>query len=120
MNEPLSSLLYPLGITPQYTGYYYIICAVELAAADPSHLVLVTKDLYPTVAARYSSTACRVERNLRQMADLAWRTNPHLLETMAEHPLLRRPRASQFIAILTNQYRMMLSREDSNGQQRLF
>ncbi len=121
MNELLSSLLYPLGVTAQYTGYYYTVCAVELATADPSHLIMVTKDLYPTVAGRFSSTASRVERNLRHMADLAWRTNPKLLETMAGHPLPQRPCASQFIAILTNQYRMLLSREEEpDGQQRLF
>lgn len=120
MNELLSSLLYPLGVTPQYTGYYFMIYAVELAAADPSHLVLVTKDLYPTVATHFSSTPSRVERNLRHMADLAWRTNPQLLETMAGHPLPHRPHASQFVAILSNQYRTLLSREDPSGQQRLF
>ena len=120
MNDLLSSLLYPLGITPQYTGYYFIIRAVELAEADPSHLAMVTKDLYPSVAAQFSSTPSRVERNLRHMADLAWRTNPQLLESMAGHPLLHRPHASQFIAILANQYRPLLSREDPSGQQRLF
>ena len=120
MNDLLTSLLYPLGITPQYTGYYFIIYAVELAAADPSHLVLVTKDLYPTVASHFASTGSRVERNLRHMADLAWRTNPQLLEHLAGHPLPQRPCASQLIAILTNQYRILLSREEPNGQQRLF
>jgi len=120
MNELLTSLLYPLGVTAQYTGYYYVICAVELAAADPSHLILVTKHLYPAVADRFSSTCSRVERNLRHMADVAWRTNPRLLESIAGHPLTQRPCASQFIAILTNQYRMLLCREDPNGQQRLF
>ena len=120
MNDLLSSLLYPLGVTPQYTGYYYISFAVELAAADPSHLMLVTKDLYPTVAARFASTPSRVERNLRHMTDLAWRTNPKLLEDMAGHHLSSRPHASKFIAILVNQYRALLSREEPDGQQRLF
>lgn len=120
MNELLNGLLYPLGITQQYTGYYYMICAVELAAANPSHLVKVTKDLYPAVAARFSSTTSRVERNLRLITDLAWRTNPRLLGEMAGHPLTQRPYASQFIAILTNQYTYLLSREIPDDQQRLF
>ena len=120
MNELLSSLLYPLGITPQYTGYYYVAYAVELATADPSHLVLVSKDLYPAIARQFSSTPSRVERNLRNMTDLAWRTNPRMLEILAGHPLTQRPCASQFVAILTNQYRILLSREEPNGQQRLF
>ena len=120
MNDEIAGLLFPLGITANYTGYYYTICAVELAASDPSHLVLVTKNLYPTVAARFSSTPSRVERNLRHIADLAWRTNPGLLQHMAGHPLTQRPCASQFIAILTVQYKKLLTREDPNGQQRLF
>ena len=120
MNELLIDLLYSLGITANYTGFYYTISAVELAVQDPSHLIQVTKDLYPAVAARFSSTTSRVERNLRLITDLAWRTNPRLLEEMAGHPLTQRPYASQFIAILTNQYTYLLSREIPDDQQRLF
>lgn len=120
MNELIAGILFPLGITSNYTGYYFVIHAVELAAADPAHLILVTKDLYPTIAAHFSTTASRVERNLRHIADLAWRTNPQLLQSMAGHPLAQRPCASRFIAIVTMQYQTLLAREDPNGQQRLF
>lgn len=120
MNELIADILFPLGITSNYTGFHYVVHAVELAAADPSHLVLVTKDLYPTVASHFSSTASRVERNLRHIADLAWKTNPQLLQSMAGHSLQQRPCVSQFVAILTMQYQKLLAREDSNGQQRLF
>ncbi len=120
MNEQIAGLLYSLGITANYQGYFFTIYAVELAASDPSRLVLVTKDLYPAVAARFSSTGSRVERNLRHIAELAWRTNPQLLQEMAGYSLEHRPCASRFIAILTIQYKKLLTREDPNGQQRLF
>ena len=120
MNEAIGNLLYPLGVTANYTGYYYTIYAVELAASDPSHLVLVTKDLYPTVAARFSSTSSRVERNIRHTAALAWKTNPARLQQMAGHPLTQRPCASQFIAILAAEYKKLLTREEPSGQQSFF
>lgn len=120
MNDLICNLLYPLGVTPNYTGYYYIIYAVEVVASDPSHLVLVTKDLYPMIASRFSSTISRVERNLRHSVDLAWRTNPVRLQEMAGHPLAHRPCASQFIAILTAEYKRLLIREEPSGQQCFF
>ena len=120
MNELIGNILYPLGITANYTGYHDLIYAVELAAADPSHLVLVTKDLYPTIAVHFSSTPSRVERNIRHTAALAWDTNPTLLQELAGHPMTQRPRASQFIAILALAYKKLLSHEDLHGQQCFF
>lgn len=120
MNELLIDLLYSLGITANYTGFYYTISAVELAVQDPSHLIQVTKDLYPAVAEHFHSTTSRVERNIRHAVGLAWKANPNLLRDMAGHPLLQRPCASQFIAILAAEYQKLLARECPDGQQRLF
>lgn len=120
MNDLICNLLCPLGVTANYIGYYYTIYAVELAATDPSHLMQVTKDLYPAIADHFSSTVSCVERNLRTSVSLAWRTNPELLERMAGHLLYRRPHASQFIAILTAEYKKLLVREEPSGQQCFF
>ena len=120
MNETIAQLLFPLGVTANYTGYYYIMYAVELVASDPSYLILVTKDLYPTVAQHFSSTSSRVERNIRHTAGLAWQTNPVLLQKMAGHPLRQRPCASQFIAILVSEYKKLLGREPPDYQQSFF
>lgn len=120
MNNVISQLLVPLGITAKYTGFFYLTYAIELVEHDPSHLVLVTKDLYPTVATHFSSTPSRVERNIRHTAGLAWQVNPVLLQEMAGYPLTQRPCASQFIAILTAEYKKLLNRESSNGQQCFF
>ena len=120
MNDPICDLLYRLGVTANYTGYYYITYAIELAAIDPSHLIFVTKDLYPNVAAHFSSTPSRVERNIRHTANVAWQTNPRLLQELAGHPMTQRPCASQFIAILAAEYTRLLVREDPHGQQSFF
>ena len=43
-------LLYSLGITANYSGFFYTSYAVCLAARQPERLLLVTKWLYPEAA----------------------------------------------------------------------
>lgn len=45
-------LLYQLGVTANYTGFFHMACAVSLCAEQPDRLLLVTKWLYPEVAKR--------------------------------------------------------------------
>ena len=76
-------------------------------------------ELYPQVASCFSTTASRVERNIRHTVDLAWRTNPRLLQELAGYPLLRRPCASQFIAILAEFCKKEVTTLEPDGQLRL-
>ena len=119
MTETVSDLLHALGITANYKGFHYSVLAVELASSDPTLLLLVTKALYPRVAARFATTASRVERNIRHTVDLAWRTNPQLLQDLAGYALPRRPCASQFIAILAEICKKELTTQEPDGQLRM-
>ena len=47
-------LLYRLGVTANYTGFFHTACAVSLCMEQPERLVLVTKWLYPAVAEQLS------------------------------------------------------------------
>lgn len=96
----IHEILYCLGITANYTGFFQTACAVELAVQQPERLLLVTKWLYPEVASRYQTTWYAVERNIRTTADLAWRYNRLRLEQMARCDLPRRPNTARFLAIL--------------------
>ena len=40
-------LLYRLGVTANYTGFFYTAYAVQLCAEHPDRLMLVTKWVYP-------------------------------------------------------------------------
>ena len=97
-------LLFRLGITPCYRGFYETAHAVYLCVEFPEKLLAVTKDLYPTVAKKYQTTGESVGRNIKTVIDHIWKTNPVLLEELARSPLSNRPTASQFIAILANQF----------------
>ena len=50
MNEKLTRLLFSLGLSANYTGFYCIVSAVEIAICEPQSLTMVTKWLYPQIA----------------------------------------------------------------------
>ena len=93
-------LLYRLGITANYTGFFHTSCAVYLALQQPERLMLVTKWLYPEVARCYGTSWTAVERNIRAAAGMAWQNDRAYLERLAGRDLPRRPSASRFLAIL--------------------
>ena len=94
-------LLYCLGITAKYAGFFHASYAVLLAVEQPDRLLLVTKWLYPDVAKHYGTNWKAVERNIRTIVGVAWSLRPEVLERFALHTLDRKPRAAQFLAILT-------------------
>ena len=55
-------LLFQLGVTANYTGFFHASYAIYLAIQQPDRLLLVTKLLYPEVAKRYGTTWWCVEQ----------------------------------------------------------
>lgn len=95
-------LLYSLGVTANYIGFFYSSFAVYLALQNPERLLLVTKWLYPEVAKHYATSWRCVERNIRTSSKIAWSHNRPLLEKLAHRPLPTRPTASAFLSILVS------------------
>ncbi|WP_409969854.1 sporulation initiation factor Spo0A C-terminal domain-containing protein [Bengtsoniella intestinalis] len=100
--------LYELGITANYVGFFHTSFGVYLAVNQPERMQYITKWLYPDIAKQYHTNWKSVERNIRSVTAIAWNTNPLLLQTMARHPLSKRPCNSQFIAILAAQFPLPL------------
>ena len=93
-------LLYRLGLSANYTGFFQTACAVELCRAEPERLLLVTKRVYPEVARLCETSWSAVERNIRTACGIAWENNRPLLERLAHKPFRQRPNNAQFLAIL--------------------
>ncbi|HIT01933.1 MAG TPA: sporulation initiation factor Spo0A C-terminal domain-containing protein [Candidatus Enterenecus merdae] len=93
-------LLYRLGVTANYTGFFHMAYAVQLCARQPERLQLVTKWLYPDVARRYQTNWRAVERNIRTVSRIAWAQGRPLLEQLAGRALPSKPCAAQLLAIL--------------------
>ena len=98
-------ILYRLGITAEYTGFFHTAYAVYLAVLNPKRLMLVTKLLYPAVAKHYETSWQRVERNIRTVIGIVWNSNRALLVELARHPLPEKPNPSHFLAILAASFR---------------
>lgn len=94
-------LLYCLGITVKYKGFFYTAYAVQLAIQQPERLLHVTKWLYPDIAKRYGTSYQAVERSIRTVIHVAWNLHPELLEEFACHRLSVRPTATKFLSIVT-------------------
>ena len=66
----VSNTLLRLGIATKLHGYGYLREAIILLAKDPGQSI--TKELYPSVAAQFRSTAVQVERSIRSAIHTAW------------------------------------------------
>lgn len=97
----ICDLLYRLGVTANYTGFFYTAYAVRLCMERPERLLLVTKWIYPEVAKRYGANWRAVERNIRTVGRIIWRENRPLLEEVAHRRLEQKPHNAQLLAILT-------------------
>lgn len=96
-------LLYRLGLTANYRGFFYITYAVALCIEKEERLLLVTKWLYPEVAKKYRTNWKAVERCIRTGSGVMWSENRSLLEEITGRPLDGKPKAAQLLAILTTE-----------------
>ena len=95
-------LLYQLGVTANYIGFFHTAYAVSLCVEQPDRLLLVTKWLYPEVAKQYGTNWKAVERNIRTVSCIIWREGRPLLEELAHRHLEQKPRNAQMLAILAS------------------
>ena len=99
----IENLLLRLGANRSYTGFYYVISAVQLSIEDGDKLQLISKWLYPEVAKKYHTSVQCVERNIRTLVALIWNKGDRsLLEHIAYTPLIKKPNNAAFISILVS------------------
>ena len=97
----INHLLYCLGVTANYTGFFHASYAVKLCIEQPERLLLVTKWVYPDVAKQYGTNWKAVERNIRTVRNVIWKQDHSLLEQLAGRKLPHKPGTAQLLAILT-------------------
>ena len=102
MQTKVWDLLYQLGVTANYIGFFHTAYAVSLCVGQPDRLLLVTKWLYPEVAKRYGTNWKAVERNIRTVSCIIWQEGRPLLEELAHRHLEQKPRNAQLLAILAS------------------
>lgn len=98
------SVLHQLGIGKSYSGYDYILHAMDLIMHNEDVLNNVTKILYIDVAKEYHTSQTCVERNIRKVIEVIWN---HIDENSAliskifgQKFLLRKPSNKEFLELL--------------------
>lgn len=106
----VTNIIHEIGIPAHIRGYLYLRDAIILVVGEISLLNAVTKELYPAIAKKYSTTPSRVERAIRHAIELAWdRGNVNYLNEVFGHTVRidkGKPTNSEFIAIIADKLRI--------------
>jgi len=99
----VTAALLELGMNAGRSGFQYIRDSILMLADQPS--LLVTKDIYPVISARYNTSATAVEKNIRDIIAAVWRdTSPSVLSryfTPASNGQIPRPTNHVFMSTMT-------------------
>lgn len=105
----ISKILKEVGVPISLLGYEYVKFGIALTVEDSTIIRRATTDLYPAIAERYSTTASRAERVIRNAVETACdRGGPDVLEKYfgnSVNPHTGKPTNRQFIATLAEYIR---------------
>jgi len=72
LDERLGSLFLTIGIPAHIKGYQYLRYGIKLVIDQPDMINRITKELYPTIAKHFGTSASKVERAIRHAIEVAW------------------------------------------------
>lgn len=72
MDEKISNIFISIGIPASIKGYGYLREGVKMAVENPSIINNITKELYPKIAEKFSTTPSKVERAIRHSIEVAF------------------------------------------------
>ncbi|MBQ7283914.1 MAG: sporulation transcription factor Spo0A [Oscillospiraceae bacterium] len=111
----ISDILHTMGVPAHIKGYTFLRQAIIMVIKDPEVISLVTKRLYPDVAALNKTTASRVERAIRHAIEVAWdRDNVEIMNDYFGYTINNmrgKPTNSEFIAMISDRLRLALKKE---------
>ena len=106
LDKRLMDIFIMVGISAHLQGYRYLKDCVKLVIAQPTYINQMTKRMYPIVALKNNTTACKVERAMRNALDTATIKGKiqNLNNILNVEILLRneKPTNSEFIALLAD------------------
>lgn len=72
LEEKITNIFITVGIPAHIKGYYFLREAIKMAIDNPEIINSITKQLYPSIAERFSTSASKVERAIRHAIEVAW------------------------------------------------
>lgn len=106
LETEITSIIHEIGVPAHIKGYMYLREAITMVVNDMELLSAVTKELYPSIAKKYNTTASRVERAIRHAIEVAWGRGQvdaiNKLFGYTIHNEKGKPTNSEFIAIIAD------------------
>lgn len=103
MEKAISDLIISVGVPVSSRGYWYIREAVLLLSEKRDLIMYITKNVYPTIAKKYDTTPCNVEKAIRYSIGKSWEhciSCKRYVEGPADLIEGRKPSNSKFISML--------------------
>lgn len=98
----LKKLLYRMGVNGRYCGFDFVLACVDAMLRNPEARTCV-KIAYLSACETCGAGRVNVERDIRTLITAIWNHgNRELLEEIAGHSLERRPKAKEFLLMLTD------------------
>lgn len=108
----VTEILHQIGVPAHIKGYHYLRDSIIMCIEKPEIINAVTKQLYPSVAKKYSTTSSRVERAIRHAIEVAWdRGDVEVLNSYFGYTIQGsrgKPTNSEFIAMISDKLRLQL------------
>lgn len=110
LESEITSIIHEIGVPAHIKGYMYLREAISMVVNDIELLSAVTKELYPSIAKKYNTTASRVERAIRHAIEVAWSRGQvdtiNKLFGYTIHNDKGKPTNSEFIAMVADKLRL--------------
>ena len=110
IRDMFNDTIHEIGVPAHIKGYMYLREAITMVVNDMELLSAVTKELYPSIAKKYNTTASRVERAIRHAIEVAWGRGQveaiNKLFGYTVHNEKGKPTNSEFIAIIADKLRL--------------
>ncbi len=108
----VTNVIHEVGVPAHIKGYQYLREAIMLVVNDIEVINQITKQLYPEIASKFSTTPSRVERAIRHAIEVAWgRGQQEAVESIFGYTVSAakgKPTNSEFIAMIADKLRLEL------------
>lgn len=110
LESDITNIIHEIGVPAHIKGYLYLREAITMVVNDVELLSAVTKELYPSIAKKYNTTASRVERAIRHAIEVAWaRGQVDTINKLFGYTINNgkgKPTNSEFIAMVADKLRL--------------
>lgn len=112
LEAAVTNIIHEVGVPAHIKGYQFLREAIIMSVNNIEMINQITKQLYPDIAKKYSTTPSRVERAIRHAIEVAWgRGDQKVTESIFGYTVSAdkgKPTNSEFIAMIADKLRLEL------------